>query len=136
VGTYRDLAREADAEASSGRYKQAYNVLGRAPWRGAPEDQDARYRRGRYAYEVAHQRLDEFRDSPSPKQTLIKAGCWLARAEAYLSSAAEGVDDDARRDQVEDDIRRTKQEQERFRRLCDEFGENLFLTGTEKLNDD
>jgi len=131
---YADLVRQAETEVSRGRYKEAYNVLGRAPWRGAPEDQDARYRRGHYAYEVAHQRLDEFRASPSPKMTLIKAGCWLARAEAYLSSAAEAADEATRR-RIEDEIRRTKQEQERFRELADEFGERLFLSESEKLNE-
>ncbi len=131
----RALMRSADEEAARGQYKDAYNLLGRGSWRGAAEDQDLRYRRGRYAYEVAHERLDEFRDSASPKLTLIKAGCWLARSEAYLSSAAEGADGATRR-KAEDDIERTKQEQDRFRELCDEFGENLFLSRSEKLNDD
>lgn len=135
VANYEDLVQRADAEASSGRYKEAYNVLGRAPWRGGSEDHDARYRRGRYAYNVAHQRLNEFRDSPSPKVTLIKAGCWLARSEAYLASAAEGSDE-AMRGSIEEAIQRTKREQDRFRELCDEFGEHLFLSASEKLNDD
>lgn len=135
VVDYEHLVRQADAEASRGRYKEAYNTLGRAPWSGHPDDQDARYRRGIYAYNVAHQRLNEFRDSPSPKLTLIKAGCWLARSEAYLASAAEDAGEH-NRGSIEDDIRRTKREQDRFRDLAKEYGENLFLSQSDKLNDD
>ena len=127
---YDELMRSAEAEASGGRYKEAYNLLGRAPWDGGDVDQDVRYRRGLYAYNVAHQRLNEFRDSASPKVTLIKAGCWLARSEAYLSSAAET------HDEVLADVERTRLEQERFRTLCTEFGEDLFLTRADTLRDD
>jgi hypothetical protein len=135
VVEYEAIIRQADAEASTGRYKEAYNLLGRGPWRGAPQDQDVRYRRGRYAYEVAHQRLDDFQRSPTPKLTLIKAGCWLARSEAYLSSATETSDNDERR-AVEADLQRTEREQERFRALAAEFGESLFVSRGEKLEED
>lgn len=132
---YEDVLRRADEEASGGRYKDAYNLLGRGPWKGAPQDQEVRYRRGLYAYKVAHERLDEFQSSSSPKLTLIKAGCWLARSEAYLSSAAEALEHRADRD-VEADLERMNQEQERFRRLSREFGESLFVSQSDKLNDD
>ncbi len=122
---HEDAVRRADAVAAAGRYKDAYNLLGGGPW-GAAGDQELRYKRGLYAYHVAHERLNEFRDSPSPKNTLIKAGCWLARSEAYLASAAEGADA-ATRHRVEADVARTKREQDRFRRLAREFGEELFV---------
>ncbi len=135
VRDHEELIRQAEAEASKGQYKDAYNLLGQGPWRGGPEDQEFRYRRGLYAYNVAHQRLDGFRDSRTPKLTLIKAGCWLSRSEAYLLSAAEDAEDEVR-DKVEDEVQRTKREQERFRQLCQEFGEDLFVCPNDELNED
>ena len=126
VKPYEEVVRRADAEAAAGRFKEAYNVLGGGPW-GTDGDQELRYKRGLYAFKVAHQRLNEFQSSRSPKETLIKAGCWLARSEAYLSSAAEGVDDRTR-SQVAAYVERTKQEQDRFRTIVNKFGEALFLS--------
>lgn len=126
MGEYEAVIEAAEREASHGRYKDAYNTLARALWLGGPADQEIRYRRGLYAYEVARGRLDTLDESPRPKQTLIKAGCWLARAEAYLSSAAEGVPG-KRADEVLDDLRRARAEQERFRALARRLGEELFV---------
>lgn len=125
VAEYQAVIETAEGEASRGRYKEAYNALARALWLGGPADQDIRYRRGLYAYRVARGRLDGLESSPSPKQTLIKAGCWLARSEAYLSSAAEGVPGRRSEDIIED-LRRTKEEQERFRTLVRQLGDGLF----------
>lgn len=137
---YEAVIREAEGEASTGRYKDAYNTLGRALWLGGPDDRECRRRRGTYAYCVGHNRLDGLADASTDadlrdpnamgmKETLIKAGCWLARAEAYLLSAAEGAGDDLRRD-IERDLERTKEEQERFRRLCRELDIDLFSSGS------
>lgn len=130
-----DFFRLAEEEASKGKYKEAYNLLGRAPWRGGAEDRELRHRRGQYAFNVAHERLNHLRHSPSPKLTLIKAGCWLSRSEAYLLSAAEDADESTRR-QIEEEVQRTKREQERFRRLCAEFGEDLFVSPHDELDDE
>lgn len=122
---YQAVIEAADGEASRGRYKEAYNTLARALWLGGPADQDIRYRRGLYAYEVARSRLDNLDSSPRPKQTLIKAACWLARSEAYLSSAAEGVPGRRSLD-ILDSLKRTKEQQDRFRALATRLGEDLF----------
>ena len=127
---YEAVIHEAEDEAGRGRYKEAYNRLARALWLGGPEDQECRYRRGLYAYKVARSRLDDFEKAPVPKHMLIKAGCWLARSEAYLSSSAEGVDP-KRRDEILEDLARTSEEQERFRRLCRGLSEDLFVAKDE-----
>ena len=140
---YEAVIQEAEGEASTGRYKDAYNTLGRALWLGGPKDQECRWRRGMYAYQVGHRRLDELAESSTPevhaanaaptpggpnrvKEMLIKAGCWLARAEAYLISAAESAIGEARGG-IEQDLVRTKEEQERFRQLCRDLDIDLFL---------
>ena len=146
MNEYEAVMQEAEGEASTGRFKDAYNTLGRALWLGGPQDQECRRRRGTYAFHVGHSRLDRVAESSTPgqpgpdaapdlrgpnalKETLIKAGCWLARAEAYLLSASEGADDDARGD-IEQDLERTKEEQERFRQLCRELDIDLFSSTT------
>lgn len=133
VRQYEEVVRRAAGEAAQGRFKEAYNLLGGGPW-GTDGDQELRHKRGLYAYNVAHQRLNEFQSSPSPKNTLIKAGCWLARSEAYLLSAAEGADDRTR-SQVAADVERTRQEQDRFRTLVSAFGEVLFVASSDASGD-
>lgn len=144
---YETVIQEAEGEASTGQYKEAYNTLGRALALGGPDDQECRRRRGTYAYQVGHNRLDRLTEStpaaaglrgPSAaaglrgpnavKETLIKAGCWLARAEAYLLSASEGAGDDAR-GPIDQDLAQTKEEQERFRQLCRQLDIDLFSSG-------
>lgn len=132
VKEYEEVVQRADAEAAEGRFKEAYNLLGGGPW-GTDGDQELRYKRGLYAFNVAHERLDEFQSSPSPKDTLIKAGCWLARSEAYLLSAAEGANASTR-SQVEADVERTRQEQDRFRALAKAFGEALFISTSDAVD--
>ncbi len=122
---YEAVIEEAEGEASRGQYKEAYNTLARALWLGGPADQQCRYRRGVYAYRVARSRLNSLGESSKPAQTLIKAGCWLSRSEAYLSSASEGVDE-VEQERIRLDIDRTKKEQERFRQLCRELNIDLF----------
>lgn len=129
------LLEAAESEAEAGRYKEAYNLLARGAWQGGPEDQTYRHRRGVYAYEVAHQRLDHLDTSPTPKTTLIKAGCWLARSEAYLQSAAEGADG-AERSRIEAEVERTRGEAQRFRTLARELGQDLFVTKGDDVADD
>src|SRR2546423_10392561 len=90
---YEAVIEAAEAEASGGRYKDAYNILGKALALGGPADQKCRYRRGAYALRVADSRLNALPESQTPNETLIKAGCWLARSEAYLLSAGEDVAD-------------------------------------------
>jgi hypothetical protein len=132
---YETVIETAEREAAEGRYKDAYNTLGRALAIGGPDDVECRYRRGAYAYEVAHQRLDRFPDVSNAKQTLIKVGCWLSRSEAYLTSAAE----DASRAQQEDiagRLERTKAEQDRFREVCRDSGVDLFMAANEVVSND
>jgi hypothetical protein len=144
---YETVIQEAEGEASTGQYKEAYNTLGRALALGGPDDQECRRRRGTYAYQVGHNRLDRLTESTpagtglrgpnaaaglrgpnAVKETLIKAGCWLARAEAYLLSASEGAGDDAR-GPIDQDLAQTKEEQERFRQLCRQLDIDLFSSG-------
>lgn len=125
MGEYEAVIETAEKEAAQGRYKDAYNALARAMWLGGPADQEVRYRRGLYAYNVARSRLDDFERSTLPKKMLIKAGCWLARSEAYLSSAAEGVPE-VPAATIRADLARTKEQQERFRRLARDLGGDLF----------
>jgi hypothetical protein len=144
---YETVIQEAEGEASTGQYKEAYNTLGRALALGGPDDQECRRRRGTYAYQVGHNRLDRLTGSTpaaaglrgpnaaaglrgpnAVKETLIKAGCWLARAEAYLLSASEGAGDDAR-GPIDQDLAQTKEEQERFRQLCRQLDIDLFSSG-------
>ncbi|MDQ4097131.1 MAG: hypothetical protein M3144_04605 [Actinomycetota bacterium] len=132
---YEAVISTAQDEASRGRYKEAYNTLARALWLGGPSDQECRHRRGLYAYEVAHSRLDTLSESPTPEETLIKAGCWLSRSEAYLMSAAEGVDDTTR-EKIERELARTKQEQDRFRQLCRDLNLDVFVAATEAAEGD
>jgi hypothetical protein len=135
VTEYEAVISAAEDEAARGRYKEAYNTLARALWLGGPADQECRHRRGVYAYEVAHSRLDHIRESSTPEETLVKAGCWLSRSEAYLMSAAEGVDDTTR-EEIERELERTKQEQDRFRQLCRDFNLDVFVAATEAANGD
>lgn len=134
MSEYDVVLKEAEDEAARGRFKDAYNLLAHAPWSGEPADRECRYRRGLYAYEVAHSRLNDFRDSPTPKLTLIKAGCWLSRSEAYLTSASEDITDAERAD-IEQRLRRTEEEQRRFRELCREFADDLFVSPDEEHHD-
>src|SRR5947209_16663473 len=122
---YEAVIEAAEREASGGRYKDAYNTLGKALALGGPADLECRYRRGAYALRVAHSRLDGLPESRAPKETLIKAGCWLARSEAYLLSAAEGVaEPDAH--WIERDLQQAKEQQDRFRELCRQLDTGLF----------
>jgi hypothetical protein len=121
-----ELLRTAERVASDGNYKDAYNLLAKGPWRGGREDQIFRHRRGVYAYNVAHERLNQFERTHRSKTTLIKAGCWLARANAYLESAAEDAPEPERQD-IASVIGRTREEADRFRELCREFGVDLFV---------
>ena len=122
---YEAVIDAAEQEASGGNYKDAYNTLGKALALGGPDDRECRYRRGAYALRVAHSRLDGLPESRAPKETLIKAGCWLARSEAYLLSASEGVaEPEVRR--IERDLQHAKEQQDRFRELCRELDTELF----------
>jgi hypothetical protein len=113
---YESLIRTAEQEAAQGRHKEAYNLLGRAITISGPDDWLCRYRRGVYALQVAHTRLDRAEQSGLPDPTLVKAGNWLSRAEAYLMSAAEqGSADD--RAEIEGHLLDVRREEERFRRL-------------------
>lgn len=134
MSEYDAVLKKAENEAARGQYKDAYNLLAHAPWAGEPADQVCRYRRGLYAYEVAHSRLNDFRESSTPKLTLIKAGCWLSRSEAYLTSASEGSSE-TERAQIGERLRRTEEEQRRFRDLCREFADDLFVLPDEEPGD-
>lgn len=123
---YEAAIQEAEGAAARGWYKEAYNTLAKALWIGGPADQECRYRRGVYAYEVAHSRLNDLDQTSSPAKTLIKVSCWLSRSEAYLESASEGVDE-VEQERIKRDIDRTMQEQERFRQLCRELDIDLFV---------
>ena len=102
-----------------------HDILGKALALGGPADQECRYRRGAYALRVADGRLNALPESQTPKETLIKAGCWLARSEAYLLSAAEGVaEPDAHR--ISRDLQQAKEQQDRFRELCRQLDTGLF----------
>ena len=114
---YETVIQTAESEADQGRYKDAYNTLGLALNIGGDADRECRYRRGVYALNVGHSRLDTFEEGPGSGQTLIKAGCWLSRAEAYLLSAREGASDDEVK-RIDGDLEETKGAQERFRHLC------------------
>ena len=114
---YETVIHDAEAEADRGLYKEAYNTLGRALNLGGPADRECRYRRGVYALRVGHSRLETFQNGSGSGQTLIKAGCWLSRSEAYLLSAKEGASDDELK-QIDADLEDAKEAQERFRKLC------------------
>ncbi len=114
---YETVIQVAEDEADDGLYKDAYNTLGRALNIGGDADRECRYRRGVYALRVGHSRLDTFEKGEGSGQTLIKAGCWLSRSEAYLLSAKEGASDDELR-RIDEDLDEAKQAQERFRNLC------------------
>jgi hypothetical protein len=135
VTEYEAVFQAADHEAADGHYKEAYNTLARALTIGGPDDQRCRYQRGVYAFRVADSRLEEFRQSPTPKLTLIKAGCWLSRSEAYLLSAGEDAGEAERR-RVESDLERTREKQDLFRELCREFGTDLFMSKDEDVGAD
>ena len=122
---YEAVIQEAEGEAAKGLYKEAYNTLGQALNIGGDSDRDCRYRRGVYALRVGHSRLDTFEKGEGTGQTLIKAGCWLSRSEAYLLSAEEGASDDERR-QIAEDLDEAKCAQERFRSLCRTSGLSIF----------
>ena len=117
VSEYEEVIEAAEKEAANGLYKEAYNTLGRALNIGGPADRECRYRRGVYALQVGQSRLDQFQAEPEQNRTLMKAGCWLSRSEAYLMSAREGAPE-RELTQIADDLAAAKQEQERFRRLC------------------
>ncbi len=114
---YESVIQTAEEEADNGLYKEAYNTLGRALNIGGDADRECRYRRGLYALRVSHSRLDTFEKGEGTGQTLIKAGCWLSRSEAYLLSAREGASDDELR-RIGEDLEEAKSAQERFRTLC------------------
>ena len=114
---YRAVIRTAEDKAERGQFKDAYNTLGRALTIGGPSDRECKYRRGVYALRVGHSRLDHFEGGAGTGQTLIKAGCWLSRSEAYLTSAKEGASTGELR-QIESDLEETLQQQDRFRKLC------------------
>ncbi len=126
---YENAIVAADGEADRGEYKDAYNTLGRALTIGGPSDQECRYKRGVYALRVAQSRLQQFEESPDTGRTLVKAGCWLSRSEAYLRSAGEGASQ-ARRQQIERDLADNQEQQERFRRLCRTSDVELFTSAT------
>ncbi len=113
---YETVIHDAEAEADRGLYKEAYNTLGRALTIGGPYDRECKHRRGVWALRVGQSRLDTFENGSGSGQTLIKAGNWLSRSEAYLLSAKEGASDDELK-QIGADLEETKEAQERFRKL-------------------
>jgi hypothetical protein len=117
VTEYQTVIHAAEEEADNGLYKEAYNTLGRALNIGGDADRECKYRRGVYALRVGHSRLDTFEKGEGSGQTLIKAGCWLSRSEAYLLSAREGASDEELR-RIGEDLEEAKAAQERFRKLC------------------
>lgn len=125
--SHDELLQSAEELASKGNYKDAYNLLARGPWQGGDEDRLFRHRRGVYAYNVAHERLNQFERAHQSKRTLVKAGCWLARSTAYLDSAAEDAPE-PEREEIAGEIHRTHQEADRFRQLCRQFGVDLFVS--------
>lgn len=135
MSEYEAVIEEADREAAAGRYKDAYNTLGLALAIGGPNDMACRHQRGLYAYEVAHQRLEDLADSPSAKQTLIKVGCWLSRSEAYLMSAAEGASGE-QQEEITRHLERTRAEQDRFRQVCRDSDMDLFMASNEVVGSD
>ena len=114
---YETVIQTAEDEADQGLYKEAYNTLGQALNIGGQADRECRYRRGVYALRVGHSRLDTFEKGEGTGQTLIKAGCWLSRSEAYLLSAKEGASEDERL-QIDEDLEDVGDAQGRFRELC------------------
>ena len=114
---YESVIETAEDEAAKGRFKEAYNTLSRAMLLGGARDREIRYLRGICALNVGRVRMDHFEDQSESPRTLIKAGCWLARAEAYLASAREGASAEEV-DQIEAHLEATKHQQERFRRLA------------------
>ena len=114
---YEAVIQVAEDEADKGLYKDAYNTLGRALNIGGKADRECRYLRGVYALRVGHSRLETFEKGEGSGETLIKAGCWLSRSEAYLLSAKEGASDQELRE-VSEELDDAKQAQERFRKLC------------------
>jgi hypothetical protein len=130
---YEAVIAEAEDEAARGEYKDAYNTLGRALNIGGDADRECKYRRGVYALRVGHTRLDDFENGSGTDQTLIKAGSWLSRSEAYLTSAREGASEEELR-QIERDLEEAKQEQGRFRELCRTSNVDIFLADDEGDN--
>ncbi|MCA1690843.1 MAG: hypothetical protein ABR540_21460 [Acidimicrobiales bacterium] len=134
MSEYDEVIRTAEDEAGNGRFKDAYNTLGRALRIGGPDDRKCRYLRGVYALRVAQSRMERFQDSGESGTLLVKAACWLSRSEAYLSSAGEDAPDDevAR---INDLLRVNRAGQQRFRQLADEFGLDLFGSDDELVSE-
>ena len=123
---YEKVIQVAEDEADQGLYKDAYNTLGRALNIAGDADRECRFRRGFYALQVGHSRLDTFEKGEGTGQTLIKAGCWLSRSEAYLLSAKEGASDDELR-RIAENLEEARDAQERFRKLCRNSKLAIFL---------
>lgn len=134
MSEYEEVIRTAEEEAGNGRYKDAYKTLGRALKIGGPDDRKCRYLRGVYALRVAQSRLDRFQHPAESGQLLVKAACWLSRSEAYLSSASEGAPDEEVT-RINDLLRANRAGQERFRRLADESGLDLFASDDELVSE-
>ncbi len=137
VSEYESVIRVAEDKAARGQFKDAYNTLGRALTIGGPADRECKYRRGVYALRVGRSRLDHFEGGAGTGQTLIKAGCWLSRSEAYLTSAREGAPGEEL-PQIAADLDAAKQQQDRFRRLCRSSRLDIFMSedGTDDDDDD
>ncbi|MFN2607641.1 MAG: hypothetical protein ABR511_07045 [Acidimicrobiales bacterium] len=116
MNDYDSILRAADDLAAHRRYKEAYNTLGQALCIGGPADWECRFRRGKFALQVARERLDELEESGQQGVALGKAACWLSRSEAYLMSASEQASG-SELEAIQDHLATVRQEQERFRRL-------------------
>lgn len=126
---YEKLIRDAEEEAATGRYKEAYNTLGRAVRIGGTADWECRYRRGVCALRVAQTRMDAFDDTPSVV-ALSKVACWLSRSQAYLMSATEDASGE-KLDQIAHHVAEVEKQQERFRRVWKGARAEEVLTGQE-----
>jgi hypothetical protein len=113
---YQTIILDAEREAASGRYKDAYNTLGHALTIGGPDDRDCRYRRGVYALRVGQGRLDTFEEARDDRQLLVKASAWLSRSHAYLDSSREGASE-IEIDVINQALAENREAQKRFREL-------------------
>ena len=87
---YDALVQEADELYRRGDWKEASIAYGRALGAGGPRDWHCRHRRGVAARKVAEQRMQKSLDHPEDGRPFLdQAARWLAKAEAYLDSAAE-----------------------------------------------
>ncbi|MGI9033979.1 MAG: hypothetical protein ACR2HY_09970 [Acidimicrobiales bacterium] len=116
MSEYESLIQEAEAEAAQDRCKEAYLLLGRALTIGGADDWRCRYLRGVYALRVASTRLDRAESLAEPGIVLVKAGCWLSRSEAYLTSAADLASGDEQAE-IFERLTGMRREQDRFRQL-------------------